>query len=64
MMMIEILICNTSGTEATENWYSHIHKSACEHKDIKVLWNQGVETDREVLANRTDITRRKNSFTD
>jgi hypothetical protein len=27
----------------------------CQHEDITVLWNEGVQTDREVLANRTDI---------
>jgi hypothetical protein len=27
----------------------------CQHKDITVLWNQGAQTDREVLANRPDI---------
>jgi hypothetical protein len=27
----------------------------CHHEDITVLWNQGVQTDREVLANRPDI---------
>jgi hypothetical protein len=26
-----------------------------EHEDIPVLWNQGIQTDREVLANRPDI---------
>jgi Uma2 family endonuclease len=26
-----------------------------EHEDITVLWNQGIQTDREVLANRHDI---------
>jgi hypothetical protein len=25
------------------------------HEDITVLWNQGIQTDREVLANRPDI---------
>jgi hypothetical protein len=45
----------TSGIETTENWYSHIPKLICQHEDIKVLWNQGVQTDREVLANRPDI---------
>jgi hypothetical protein len=47
-------ICKTLGTETTENWYSHIPKSVCEHEDITVLWNQGEQTDREVLANRPD----------
>jgi hypothetical protein len=27
----------------------------CQHEDITVLWNQGVETGRAVLANRPDI---------
>jgi hypothetical protein len=35
-------ICTTLGTETTENWYSHIPKSVCQHGDITVLWNQGV----------------------
>jgi hypothetical protein len=43
------------GIETTEIWYSHIHKSICQHEDITVLWNQGVQTDREVLENRPDI---------
>jgi hypothetical protein len=37
---------------ATESWYSHIPKSVTEHEDITVLWNQGVQTDRDVLADR------------
>jgi hypothetical protein len=47
--------CKILGTETTENWYSHIPKPVCQHEDITVLWNQGVQTDREVLANRPDI---------
>jgi hypothetical protein len=35
---------------------SHIPKSIAEHAGITVLWNQEVRTDREVLANRPDIT--------
>jgi hypothetical protein len=48
-------ICKTSGIETTENRYSHIPKPVCQHEDITVLWNQGIQTDREVLANRTDV---------
>jgi hypothetical protein len=48
-------ICKTSGTETTENWYSHIPKPVCQHEDITVLWNQGIQTDREVLAYRPYI---------
>jgi hypothetical protein len=35
--------------------YSHTPKSVCQHEDITVLWNQEVQTEREVLANRPDI---------
>jgi hypothetical protein len=48
-------ICKTLGIETTENWYSHIPKPVCQHENITVLWNQGVQTDREVLANRPNI---------
>jgi hypothetical protein len=48
-------ICKTLDIETTENWYSHIPKSVCQHEDITVLWNQGIQTDREVLANRQII---------
>jgi hypothetical protein len=43
------------GIETTENWYSHIPKPVSEHEDTTVLWNQGIQTDGEVLANRPDI---------
>jgi hypothetical protein len=48
-------ICKKLGTETAENWYSHIPKPVTEHENITVLWNQGIQTDREVLANRPDI---------
>jgi hypothetical protein len=48
-------ICKTFGIETAENWYFHIPKLVCQHEDITVLWNQGIQTDREVLANRPDI---------
>jgi hypothetical protein len=39
-----------------DNWYSHVSKPVCEHEDITILWNQCVKSDREVLANRPDVT--------
>jgi hypothetical protein len=38
-----------------DNRYSHLPKPACEHEDITLLWNQDIQTEREVLANRPDI---------
>jgi hypothetical protein len=46
---------NKLGIETAENWYSHIPKPVTEHEDITVLWNQVIQTDREVLANRPDM---------
>jgi hypothetical protein len=48
-------MCNKLGTETTENWQSHIPKLVTKHEDITVLRNEGVQIDKEVLANRTDI---------
>jgi hypothetical protein len=36
-------------------WYSHVPKIVSEHEGIIVLWNQGVQAVREILANRPDI---------
>ena len=30
-------------------------KPLCGHEGVTVLWNQGVHTDREVIANRPDV---------
>jgi hypothetical protein len=49
-------ICSKLGFETTQNWYSHIPKSVTENDYITVFLNQGIQTDREVLANRPDIT--------
>jgi hypothetical protein len=48
-------ICKTLGIETTENWYSHTPKPVCQQEDITILWNQEVQTYREVMANRSDI---------
>jgi hypothetical protein len=35
--------------------HTHTPKPICEHENVTMLWNQGVNTDREVTANRPDI---------
>jgi hypothetical protein len=32
-----------------------VSKSVCEYEDVTVLWNQEVNTEREVTENRPDI---------
>ena len=34
---------------------THTPKPVCEHEDVKVLWSQELNTDRQVMANRPDI---------
>ena len=36
--------------------HTHMPKPVYEEGDVAVLWNQAVHTDREVTANRPDIT--------
>jgi hypothetical protein len=51
---LQYSICEKLGIERAENWYSHIPTSVTELEDIAMLWNQEVQKDREVLANRPD----------
>jgi len=47
-------ICKKLSIETKENWHSHVRKAVCEHEDITVLWNQGVQTNTEVLDKNPD----------
>jgi hypothetical protein len=38
---------------------THIPKAVCEHEDVTVLWNEGVQTGREVLGNGPHIVKNK-----
>jgi hypothetical protein len=40
---------------ATDKWYTHMPKPVYEERDVTVLWNQRLYTDREVRPNRSDI---------
>jgi hypothetical protein len=42
---IHYSICKVLSIETTENWYSHTPKPVCQHEDITVLWNQGIQTE-------------------
>jgi len=52
-------ICTALGVETTDNWYKYMSQPVYEQEDTAVLWNQAVNTDREVTANRPDITIKK-----
>ena len=48
-------VCKVLCIETTDEWQTHMPKPVYEEGDVRVLWNQGVHTDREVTANRPDI---------
>jgi hypothetical protein len=48
-------ICKAVGIETTDMWYTHTPKPVREHEAVTVIWNQGVQTGREVVANKPDI---------
>ena len=48
-------ICKALGIETTDKWYTHMPKPVYEQRDVTVLLNQAVHTDREVTANRPDV---------
>jgi len=39
-------ICKSLGTETTDKWHTHMPKPVYEERDVIVLWNQAVHTDR------------------
>jgi len=48
-------ICKALGIENRDNLYTHMPKPVWEERNVTVLWNQAVRTDREVTANRTGV---------
>jgi hypothetical protein len=57
-------ICKALGIEMTDKWYTHTltPKPVCEHEDVTVLWNQGVET--ILVSYFSCITYKNNSFSE
>jgi hypothetical protein len=49
---------HTRAQRARTHTHTHTH-TVCEHIDVTVLWNPGVHTDREVMANRPDVIKTK-----
>jgi len=43
------------GIETTGIWYTRPLKPMYEQADVKVLWNQAVQTEREFTENRPDV---------
>jgi hypothetical protein len=47
--------CKGLGIETTGRWHTHPPKPVHEQEDVTVLWNQGVQTERELTANMPDV---------
>ena len=50
---------NTRHRNDRQKVHTHTPKPLCEHEDVTVLWNQWVDTDREVTPNRPDVVIKK-----
>jgi hypothetical protein len=48
-------VCKTLGIEMVDKWSIHMPKPVYEQEDYTVLWNNGVNTNREVKTNGPDI---------
>ena len=48
-------ICKKYGLETPSQWYKHQPCVVAENKDITILWDMPIHTDREIKANRPDI---------
>jgi len=56
---LHYLICKVLGTENTHKLYTCITKSVCEDRNVTVLWNQVVHTDRDVTAYKPGVIKKK-----
>ena len=48
-------ICKYYQIQVTSKWYEHKPSKVAEGKDVTVLWDMPINTDKEIKANRPDI---------
>ena len=48
-------LCNHYGIETTNRWYDHKPEPVVNIKNITILWDFSIHTDRTIKANRPDI---------
>jgi hypothetical protein len=54
---------NNNNNNNNNKWYTHMPKPVYGEGDVTVLWNQALQTDRKVPANRADVTKTKKEKT-
>jgi hypothetical protein len=60
---LQFNICKETGVQlGKKHWYEHLPKSVetGQGGNVTILWNQQVQTDRNILNNKPDITNRNN----
>ena len=55
-------ICKHYGVSPAPNWFKHNIKEVVSTKDVDILWDQIIMTDRKIGANRPDIVVRDKQF--
>eukprot|EP00794_Sanderia_malayensis_P013027 gene13027-14365_t len=55
-------ICNHYGIETTSNWFEHEPKTVTNGKNVTILWDFTVHTDRTIQAKRPDIIVKDHSW--
>jgi len=48
-------ICKEFGIEVKDRWYEHEPRTVTEKKNITILWDMPIHTDRTIAANRPNI---------
>lgn len=48
-------VCEANGLPSKNKWYGVEPQSVVKNNEIKVLWDFGIQTDKEIIAIRPDI---------
>ena len=55
LIYIHWKICKYYQIQVTSKWYEHKPSKVAEGKDVAMLWDMPINTDKEIKANRPDI---------
>ena len=55
LIYIQWHICKHYEIDVTEKWYDHKANTVTEGRDVTILWDMPIYTDKDIKANRPDI---------
>ena len=55
LIYIHWKICKHHQIQVPDKWYEHKPNSVTEEKDVTILWDMSIQTDKKIKANRPDI---------